>query len=149
MATSTDISALGPQEAARQVVAAHAHETDWLDAFVAGVDRHRSARSLLRTMQVWGWSQAEAARLFGVSRQALAKWLRYGPPVHRAGALADLAAATDLLQHYLKRDRIPAVVRRPVPALGGVSLTDLLTRGDTPTLLAACRDMFAFERVPP
>ena len=148
MATATDISALGPQEAARQVVAAHADETDWLDAFVEGVDRHRSARSLLRTMQVWGWSQAEAARLFGVSRQALAKWLRHGPPVHRAGALADLAAATDLLQHYLKRDRIPAVVRRPVPALGHVSLTDLLTRGDTPTLLAACRDMFAFEGVP-
>jgi hypothetical protein len=36
-------------------------------------------------------------------------------------------AATDVLERYLKRDRIPAVVRRPAPLLGGVSLVDLLT----------------------
>lgn len=149
MARTSDVSEMAQREAARQVVAILADETDLLGVSMEGVDRQRAATAFRRTMQVWSLSQTEAARLFGVSRQALAKWLRHGPPVHRAGALADLAAATDLLQHYLKRDRIPTVVRRPVPALGGVSLTDLLTRGDTPTLLAACRDMFAFERVPP
>ena len=68
-------------------------------------------------------------------------------PPERAGAVADLAAATDLLVHHLKRDRIPAVVRRPIPALDGVSLVDLLARGDTRAALAACRDMFRFDRV--
>ncbi len=68
-------------------------------------------------------------------------------PPERAGAVADLAAATDLLVHHLKRDRIPAVVRRPIPALDGVSLVDLLARGDTRAVLAACRDMFRFDRV--
>ena len=58
----------------------------------------------------------------------------------------DLAAATDLLVHHLKRDRIPAVVRRPIPALDGVSLLDLVGRGDTGAVLATCRDMFRFDR---
>ena len=145
MSRSQNISELEPELVARQVVAAYAHDTARLDAFAASMDRHRAGHSFTRTMRAWGWSQAEAARLFGVSRQAVGKWLRHGPPVERAGALADLAAATDLLLHYLKRDRIPAVVRRPIPALGGDSLTDLLTRGDTAQALATCRDMFAFE----
>ena len=142
-----NISALEPSAAAQLVVDSHAHDTAWLDAFVDAVDRRRAGDSLARTMRAWGWSQADAARLFGVSRKAVSKWLRHGPPAERATALSDLAAATDLLLHYLKRDRIPAVVRRPVPALGGLSLTDLLTRGDTGQLLDACREMFAVERM--
>lgn len=67
-------------------------------------------------------------------------------PVERAKAIADLAASTDLLVRYLKRDRIPAVVRRPVAALENRSLLDLLADGDTTTLLEACRDMFLFDR---
>ena len=81
-----------------------------------------------------------------MSRQAIGKWLRRGVPAERARAVADLAAATDLLVHYLKRDRIPAVVRRPIPVLRGVSLMGLLAQRDTQALLAACRDMFRFER---
>lgn len=147
MDTLQNLSALEPVAAAQRVVESHAHDAAWLDAFVHAVDRHRASYSLVRTMQAWGWSQADAARLFGVSRQAVGKWLRHGPPAERSTALADLAAATDLLMHYLKRDRIPAVVRRPVPALGGLSLMDLLARGDTARLQETCRDMFAFERM--
>ena len=95
---------------------------------------------------MWALSQAEVARLFGVSRQAVGKWLRHGVPPERAGAISDLAAATDLLVRHLKSDRIPAVVRRPIPSRDGVSLMDLLAQGDTPALLAVCRDMFRFER---
>ena len=83
-------------------------------------------------MEVWGLSQAEAARLFGVSRQALGKWLQHGIPAERAQAVSDLAAATDLLVHYLKRDRIPAVVRRPIHALEDASLLDLAGAGRHP-----------------
>ena len=36
-------------------------------------------------------------------------------------------------------------MRRPIPSLDGVSLVDLLARGDTPALLAVCRDMFRFD----
>ncbi len=83
-----------------------------------------------------------------MSRQAVGKWLRQGAPSDRAGAVADLSAATDLLVRHLERDRIPAVVRRPIPALGGESLVALWGRGETRTVLAACRDMFRFDRAP-
>ena len=137
---------LNPDEAAEQILAAHGHESDWLDAFAESLDRRRASRSFARTIEVWGLSQTEAARLLGVSRQAIGKWLRQGIPPERASEISNLAAATDLLLRYLKRARIPAVVRRPIRALDGMSLTDLLGRRDTQTLLSACRTMFRFEQ---
>lgn len=148
MREATAILESNPEEAADQIFAAHRHEGAWLDAFTQSLDRRRAGESLERTLRVWGVSQAEAARLLGVSRQAVGKWLERGAPAARVEALADLSAATELLVRYLKRDRIPAVVRRPMPAVGGVSLMDLLARGDTRSLLRACRDMFRFENVP-
>ena len=139
--------ALDPEEAAERTFLAHRHNGEWLDAFVASLDRRRAVDAFRRTIETWGLSQAETARLFGVSRQAIGKWRRRGVPPDRAGAVADLAAATDLLVHHLKRDRIPAVVRRPIPVLDGASLVDLLGRGDARTVLAACRDMFRFDRI--
>ena len=113
---------------------------------MASLNRRRAIDAFTRMIETWGLSQAETARLFGVSRQAIGEWRRRGVPPERAGAIADLAAATDLLVHHLKHDRIPAVVRRPIPALGGVSLVDLLRLGDTGAVLAACGDMFRFDR---
>jgi DNA-binding transcriptional regulator YdaS (Cro superfamily) len=137
---------VGPEEAADRTFAAHERDGAWLDAFTERLDRRRRGASFAHTMEVWGLSQAEVARLFGVSRQAVGKWLRRGAPPERAGAIADLSAASDLLVHHLKRDRIPAVVRRPIPALGGESLVALWGRGETRAVLAACRDMFRFDR---
>ena len=102
---------LAPDEAAEQILAAHGHESAWLDAFAESLDRRRASRSFARTIKVWGISHAEAARLLRVSRQAIGKWLRQGIPPKRACEISDLGAATDLLVRYLKRDRIPAVVR--------------------------------------
>lgn len=88
-------------------------------------------------------SQSEAARLFGVTRQAVGKWLTGGVPAERAESVADLAAATDLLVRYLKRDRIPAVVRRQAAGLDGKSLVDLVAESRTRDV-EACRLMFDF-----
>ena len=140
------IRRLDPDDAAEQIITAHRNEGVWLDAFLDCLERRRGGQSFARTLKTWGLSQADAARVFDVSRQAVGKWLRGGVPTERAEAFSDLAAATDLLVHYLKRERIPAVVRRPIRRLGGVSLMDLLARGDTQALLATCRDMFRFER---
>ena len=147
MTMETMIRSPDPEEAAEQLFTAHKHEGAWLDFFTECLARRRAGESLVRIIEVWDLSQAEAARRFGVSRQGFGKWLRHGAPAERAVAVADLAAATDLLVRYLKRDRIPAVVRRLIPVLEGVSLMDLLGRGDTRALLAACRDMFRFEQV--
>ncbi len=140
-----DITDLDPREAASLVATAQEDRRGWLDEFSEYLDRYRAGQSLARTLTVWGLSQSEAARLFGVSRQAVSKWIDAGLPVERTGAVADLAAATDLLVHYLKRDRIPAVVRRPIAKRHNRSLVDLLGKGRTEAILETCRDMFAFD----
>ena len=147
MNTVKRVGELDPREAAEQLLQTDTVDAAWLDTFSEYLDRRRSGLSLAQTLALWDLSQSEAARLFGVSRQALSKWFRQGIPSERTQATADLAAASDLLVRYIKRERIPAVVRRPIPALDGVSLLDLLERGRTGELLKTCRDMFDFERV--
>lgn len=157
--TETAIQELRPEDAAERIFRAHEQDDAWLDRFAeclavyrespgagASLRARQDAAGLMRTIGVWQLSQAKAAALFGVSRQAFAKWLQRGVPADHAVAVADLTAATELLEHYLKRDRISAVVRRPIPRLDGVSLLDLLGQGDTNQVLSACRDMFDFER---
>lgn len=141
-----DVAKLDPREAAERLVKSQQHHTAWLDEFAEYLDRRRSGQSLVRTLDVWGLNQSEAARLFRVSRQALSKWLAQGVPAERVETVADLAAATDLLVHHLKRDRIPAVVRRNVPVLDNQSLLGLLELGNSRDILQACRDMFSFEQ---
>ena len=63
--------------------------------------------------------------------------------------MADLAAATDLLDRYVKRERIPAVVRRSAPVLDGNSLLDLAAAGDTRTVAESVSAMLDLRRVQP
>jgi hypothetical protein len=147
MATESILLTGRPDAAAARVVERDRVEPGWLDAFIAEVDRQRSGDMLRRVLDAWGINQSEAAALFGVTRQALSKWLANGLPSERVVAVADLAAATDLLVRYLKRERIPAVVRRPVPNLAGRSLIELVGAGDTAGVLAACRAMFDVSAV--
>lgn len=135
-----------PDVLAARIVTAHAGSPEWLDSFEEALAQHRGGE-LARILHVWGLRPAEAAVLFGVSRQAVGKWLSSGTPPARAPEVADLAAATDILVRYIERARIPAVVRRHADRLGGGSLVDLGAREGTGAVLAACRAMFDFEGV--
>lgn len=86
-----------------------------------------------RMTTTWNLSQAEADRIFGLGM--------------RPQAISELDEATDLLHRYLKADRIPVVVRRPVQAHDGMSLLQILEQGDTTMLLMTCREMFRFDQV--
>jgi predicted transcriptional regulator len=146
MRTIAELVRLDPIDAAKRVLEAHRERTEWLDEFAEALDRRRSGRTLHRILAVWGLNQSEAAGLFGVARQAVSKWLDRGVPADRAEAIAELAAATDLLVRHVKRDRIPAVVRRSAAALGGKSLVELVSASRPHDVLEACRSMFDFER---
>jgi predicted transcriptional regulator len=137
---SIDVLDMSPARAAAQLAAES--DSEWLDAFLEALDRQRAGSELRRVLSLWDLSQAEAGRMFGVSRQAVAKWLAGGLPAERLLPVAELAAATDILVHYLKRERIPAVVRRPAARLGDRSLLSLAGEGRTAEVLAACREMF-------
>lgn len=140
----TDMS---PYDAAAVLIAQG--DQEWTRSLVDELDRAVRSQPLERFVQLWGLSNAGAARVFGVSRQAFSKWLQNGPPVSRARAVADLAMATDILDRYVKRERVPAVVRRPAALLDEVSLLDLATSGNTRAVADSVAAMFDLRRIQP
>jgi hypothetical protein len=141
------LNTMTPRAAAAKIAAAA--DPDWTRQFVDELDRAVRTDPLERFVELWGLSNSAAASVFGVSRQAFSKWLKTGVPTARADAVADLAAATDLLDRYVKRERIPAVIRRPAPVLGNNSLLDLASDGETRRVAEAVEQMFDLRRVQP
>jgi hypothetical protein len=144
---TTAITSLPPHEAAAAIL--EGVDRIWARRLVDELDRAVRTDPLERFVDLWDLSNAGAAGVFGVSRQAFSKWLRSGPPSARAPAVADLAAATDVLDRYVKRERIPAVVRRPAAALDDRSLLDVAEAGDTSAVAQAVTAMFDLRRIQP
>lgn len=132
---------------ARQIV--ESADDQWLRALVDELDREIRTRPLERLQVLWDLSNAGAARLFGVSRQAYSKWLDNGPPADRVDDVAAVGTVTDLLDRYVRRDRIPAVVRRNAPKLGGKSLLALVENGELELARQAAIEMFDLRRTQP
>ncbi len=128
---------------------AEAPSLDWLREVVDELDRAVRTSPLERLTTIWGLSNAEAARMFGVSRQAFSKWSDTGIPSERATAVADLDAATSILSRKLKRERIPAAVRRAAPSLMGKSLYEIACEGRHREVREAVTTMFDLRRVQP
>lgn len=133
---------------ARRLIA-RAPSQAWLREVADELDRAVRTSPLERLTKLWGLSNAEAARMFRVSRQAFSKWLEKGVPFDRAPAVADLDAATNILDRKLKRERIPAVVRRPAASLGGKSLYEIACEGRHREVREAVTEMFDLRRVRP
>ena len=140
------LTATDPERAAAALVAADADGAARLAQFL---ERHLSAEPLDRFERVWQLSSSQAAAVFGVSRQAYAKWRSGGTPADRRVdvQLADQATAT-LLAH-VKVDRIPVVVRRSSAALGGRSLLDVARANDLHAVRDEVEALFDLRRVQP
>lgn len=136
-----------PEEAAERL--AEGHDAQWIRAVVSLLDRKLQRSPLERIVTLWSLTGSEAGQLFNVSRQAFDKWLQAGPPAERALAIATLADATDLLERYVKRDRIPVIVRRRSALTGNKSLIELASTGKYDKVLAAVEQMFDLRRVQP
>jgi len=137
---------LDPTTAAAEVASG---DDAWTREFLHALEAHVRTAPLERLLASWDLSLAGAALIFGVSRQAVSKWRGSGVPEDRAVALADLAAATDLLERYVSRDRVPAVVRRPAEILGGRSLLEVAQSGDHAGVRRGVAQMVDLRRVVP
>jgi hypothetical protein len=137
---------LDPVTAAVEVAAV---DDAWTHEFLHALEAHVRTAPLERLMASWDLSLAGAARVFGVSRQAVSKWRGSGVPEDRAVALADLAAATDLLERFVARERIPAVVRRRAQILDDRSLLELAESGDHEGVRRAVAQMLDLRRLVP
>lgn len=120
-----------------------------LRELVDRLDAELGAAPLQRCARLWGVSTAQLGSMFDVSRQAAAKWMSDGPPAARADQVALLGEATDLLDRWIKRERIPAVVRRPADTLDGRSLLDLALDGEFRAVRDELVETFDLRRIGP
>lgn len=90
----------------------------------------------------WELSVTDLARLFGVRRQAVQQWLQEGVPASRQPKLATILHIADLLERNLVPQRIPAVVRSPAQAYGGVSMLDAIAGDRHEQMLQLVRRSF-------
>ena len=144
------VSALRRLDPAAAALAVTAEGDDaWTLEFLHALETRVRTQPLERLLATWDLSAAGAGRIFGVSRQAVAKWRGSGVPDDRAVALADLVAATDVLERYVRRDRIPAVVRRRADVLGGQSLLEIAEAGRFADVRGGVVTMLDLRRVAP
>jgi hypothetical protein len=103
----------------------------------AALDYQRFSRTVLaeisgagtgleRLLAGWQLGITDVSRLFGVSRQAVQQWLDDGVPPSRQPKLNDVHRIAALLERNLLSERIPAVVRAPVPAFDDLSMLELI-----------------------
>ena len=128
---------------------AESADAAWVRELVDALDREIRRRPLERVISLWDLSNAGAARLFGVSRQAFSKWLAKGPPADRVDDVARVETMTHLLDRYVKRERIPAVVRRPAAVLDDRSIIETLEGGGYREAADAVAAMFDLGRLQP
>jgi hypothetical protein len=72
-----------------------------------------------------------------------------GPPAERADDVTEVDNITSLLDRHVKRERIPAVVRRPAARLGGRSLIEALEAGHYRLASEVMAESFDIRRVQP
>jgi hypothetical protein len=91
----------------------------------------RGARSLAHIAAVFALNKTETGRLFGISRQSVDGWYTKGVPMGRVadvGRTADLAAA---LNTRFKAERIPQIVRSPLPGLNNDTVLEAIPKYGT------------------
>lgn len=132
-----------------EVLVATNGDLDVLRQVIDSLDHEIKTRPLDRVVRRWDISVAQLGTMFGVSRQAAAKWLADGPPAARHPQIAFLDESTEILNRWIKRERIPAVVRRPVDAFGGRSRLDVALDGSFEMLRNEIVDTFDLARIAP
>jgi hypothetical protein len=93
-----------------------------------------------RVKQVFGLTDAEMARLFGVSRQAVGQWREF--PARLRDKAAAVVSIADLLDYRLKPGRAALVARRPAAAYGGLTMLDLIAADRHEDLFELTRQSF-------
>ncbi|MDP9302233.1 MAG: hypothetical protein M3P43_15270 [Actinomycetota bacterium] len=88
-------------------------------------DAGSALRSLLSS---WQLSIAEAARLFGVTRQAMQQWLEGGVPPARQPKVLAVVRIADLLGRNIRPERIPGIVRSPASGYDGAIMLQLIAQ---------------------
>jgi len=143
------VAALTMADSERAAVALVSADAGVAASLAQFLERRLSTEPLDRFERVWQLSGAQAAAVFGVSRQAYAKWRTAGIPAERRTDVRAADDATARLLAHVRVDRIPAVVRRPADTLGGRSLLDVALAHDLVAVRDEVEAVFDLRRVQP
>jgi hypothetical protein len=144
-----EVAALTAADSERAAVALVTADAEVAARLAQYLERHLSAEPLDRFERVWQLSASQAAAVFGVSRQAYAKWHSGGIPAERRMDVRLADEATAVLLDHVKIDRIPSVVRRPSGSLQGRSLLDVARANDLRAVRDEVAAVFDLRRVQP
>ena len=96
---------------------------DIMDRF----NRRQDVDALVTIKTLFRLNKSELGRLFGVSRQAVGKWLSGGgTPPERVATVNRVAELARKLATIFKPDRLPSIVRAPLPGLRERSILEVL-----------------------
>jgi len=116
-----------------------------LEHSVAGDRQETYGRKVNQIRSSMALSGADLARLLGVSREAVRQWENGSTISEDRWATIDSAYETvQRLLKYFKPDRLPAVIRRPIPGLGNRSPWDLLLMRREDELLRFYERVFSY-----
>lgn len=115
------------------------------DAFARAYQR-RGVRSLARIQHAFGATKTDLGRLFGrVSRQAIDDWLRKGVPASRTADVARIDSLAQTLLRRFKPERLPQIVREPMPGLGGRSIFQAIEADGTVPVFEMLEHAFSYH----
>lgn len=112
----------------------------------ARVYARRGTRSLARVASVFGLNKSETGRLFRVTRQAIDEWYTKGVPMSRVADVGRAADLADALHARFKPERVPQIVREPLPGLGDQSILHTMSARGTASLFEMLDRAFAYTQ---
>ena len=99
-----------PKAAVQQLTREHSRE--WVREFAEYLSTEVLNDDFTQALRAARLNDTDAARVFGVTRQAIAKWRSEQVPAERLTEVLSFTDAINLLLRYVKAERLPAVVRR-------------------------------------
>ena len=115
-------------------VRAARYDASRLNDLFSRIYARRGALSLREIRKAFSLNAEEAGRIFGVTRQAFRKWESEGVPTARLADVDRALQLVQLMQHRLRADRLPALVRTPADDLGGRTVLQVI-REDGPLVV--------------
>lgn len=101
-------------------------DTSAMSASLDRAFRRRGVRRLYAIQRAFQVNARELGELFGVTRQAVDQWMQRGVPAERFADVDRVAELAGELSNTFKRDRLPSIVRAPLPGLENASILDTI-----------------------
>jgi DNA-binding XRE family transcriptional regulator len=91
----------------------------------------RGVRTLGHLRKAFSLTRTDVARLFRVTPEAVLKWERNGVPVQRLAEIDRCFQLAEMMQHRLRPDRLPALVRTPAADFNNRTVLEMIAENGT------------------